>query len=219
MLLIFDCDGVVLDSMNIHTGAEAAAYNSIGIPVTPAQLVLRFAGYSQPAIAKVLSEETGIAVPPELYGVIKANKKIMFAQGLNPMPGIRAALKELDGMPRCIASGTGVAGLQHTLGMTGLYDSFAPHIYSSEMVARGKPFPDLFLHAAEQMGHAPEDCIVIEDAGAGVKAAIAAGMRVLGFRGGGHCGPGHADHLRDAGAETVFTHMDMLPGLIRGLAA
>jgi HAD superfamily hydrolase (TIGR01509 family) len=219
MLLIFDCDGVILDSMNIHTEVEAAAYNSIGIKITPAQVARRFAGYPQPAISKILSEETGISIPPELHGLMKTNKKAIFAERLQPVPGIREALKELDGIPRCIASGTGVAGLTYTLGLTGLYDHFAPHIYSSEMVKRGKPFPDLFLHAAEQAGHAPKDCIVIEDAGAGVEAALAAGMRVFGFSGGSHCGPDHAAFLKDAGAETVFAHMDMLPGLIRGLAA
>ena len=98
--------------------------------------------------------------------------------------------------------------------LTGLLPFFAPHIYSAEMVARGKPFPDLFLHAADRMGATPATSLVIEDGVAGVEAARAANMRVLGFVGGSHCDPAYADRLYRAGAEHVFSDMRELPELI-----
>jgi beta-phosphoglucomutase-like phosphatase (HAD superfamily) len=96
----------------------------------------------------------------------------------------------------------------------GLLHHFDPHIFSATQVARGKPAPDLFLFAAREMGVKPEDCLVIEDSIHGVKAAIAANMRVLGFAGASHCRPGHADRLLEAGASATFHHMRELPGLI-----
>jgi beta-phosphoglucomutase-like phosphatase (HAD superfamily) len=102
--------------------------------------------------------------------------------------------------------------------MTGLYERLQPHIYNSEMVERSKPAPDLFLYAAKDMGFQPEDCLVIEDSRAGVTAAVAAGMLVLGFTGGGHTRPGHGDALLAAGAEQVFNHMRQLPDILRRAA-
>jgi beta-phosphoglucomutase-like phosphatase (HAD superfamily) len=113
-----------------------------------------------------------------------------------------------------VASSSTLARLRHSLGLTGLYARFAPHVFSAEQVARGKPAPDLFLHAATEMGYAPARCLVIEDSTSGVRGAVAAGMRVWGFIGGGHCADGHAARLRDAGAERVFSHMADLPALL-----
>ena len=97
--------------------------------------------------------------------------------------------------------------MRHTLGLVGLLPYFEPYIFSAVQVPRGKPAPDLFLFASAQMEVSPVDCLVVEDSEAGVKAAIAAGMRALGFTGGGHCGPGHASRLREAGASEVFDDM------------
>jgi beta-phosphoglucomutase-like phosphatase (HAD superfamily) len=98
--------------------------------------------------------------------------------------------------------------------VTGLIGAFEPYLFSARMVARGKPAPDLFLYAAERMGTPPEACVVVEDAVAGIRAARAAGMRVLGFAGAGHAGPGYAEKLAAAGADTVFTRMAYLPHLL-----
>ena len=114
----------------------------------------------------------------------------------------------------CVASSSTLARLRHSLGLTGLYARFAPHVFSAEQVARGKPAPDLFLHAAAAMGCAPARCLVIEDSVSGVRGAVAAGMRVWGFIGGGHCADGHDGRLREAGAERVFDHMPDLPALL-----
>jgi beta-phosphoglucomutase-like phosphatase (HAD superfamily) len=101
-----------------------------------------------------------------------------------------------------------------TLSLTGLLPFFEPHLFSAEMVARGKPAPDLFLYAAERMGARPAGCLVIEDSEAGVRAGVAAGMQVFGFVGGSHCAPGHDLLLRRAGAALAFGKMTALPGLI-----
>lgn len=109
--------------------------------------------------------------------------------------------------------------IRHGLTCAGLYDQFTPHIFSASQVSRGKPAPDLFLFAAGQMQAAPSRCVVIEDSLAGVAAAVAAGMPVLGFHGGSHCRPGHVDRLRAAGAIAVFDDMRQLPGLIGQIGA
>ena len=101
-----------------------------------------------------------------------------------------------------------------SLGRAGLYDRFAPHIFSATQVRNGKPAPDLFLFAAEQMAMSPKQCLVIEDSAPGIAAARAAGMTVLGFHGGSHCRPGYADTLRAAGAAATFDDMRQLAGLI-----
>jgi beta-phosphoglucomutase-like phosphatase (HAD superfamily) len=106
-----------------------------------------------------------------------------------------------------------------SLGRVGLYDRFAPNIFSATQVRNGKPAPDLFLFAAEQMKCAPARCLVIEDSVPGVTGALAAGMTVLGFHGGSHCRPGHAYTLRAAGAIMTFDDMRRLPGLIGRIEA
>ena len=214
MLMIFDCDGVVVDSMHLHTEVEAEAYQAIGINITPQELVRRFSGVSDAEVNRILEKETGIAIPSDIAHQIDRRKEEVFTQRLKPVAGIRDALMEIRNVPRCIASGTGVDALDHMLEVVKLHDLFAPHIYSSEMVERGKPFPDLFLHAAGKMGYAPTTCLVIEDGIAGVQAGKAAGMRVFGFVGGSHCDDGHGDQLKAAGAELVFSEMRELPSLI-----
>jgi HAD superfamily hydrolase (TIGR01509 family) len=131
------------------------------------------------------------------------------------MPGIHALLDGLDGRKLCVASSSSPDWLRRTLGQTGLWQRFAPHVYSAVTVARGKPAPDLFLLAAAGVGAAPADCIVIEDSVAGVQAARAAGMRAFGFCGGGHCAPGHDRRLLAEGAEAVFEHMNELAAALR----
>ena len=214
MLIIFDCDGVVVDSMHLHTEVESEAYHAVGIDISPRELALRFSGVGDAEVYRILSQETGRAVTPDIAVEIERRKKEVFRRRLKPVAGFREALTAIDNTPRCIASGTGVDLLHYSLGIVELYDLFVPHIYSAEMVLRGKPFPDLFLHAANEMGHAPENCVVIEDGIAGVQGGRAAGMRVFGFIGGSHCDEGHTDRLKAAGAELVFSDMRDLPALI-----
>lgn len=213
--IIFDCDGVVLDSMAIHTDIEAQAYQALGMTVQAADLVLRFSGVPQDEVSRTLSEETGISVPREFNEMLETRKEIEFMKRLKPIPGLADAIEELAHLPRGIASGSGMAALKSMLTHTGLYHKFAPHIYSSELVAKPKPHPDVFLHAAANMGCDPIHCLVIEDGPAGVIAAKAAGMRVFGFIGGSHCTPDHTRLLKEAGAEVIFRDMRMLPVIMK----
>jgi len=123
------------------------------------------------------------------------------------------------GLPKCVASSGTPEKIRHGLTCAGLYDQLAPHIFSASEVKRGKPAPDLFLFAAEQMQAAPAQCLVIEDSIPGVTGAVAAGMTVLGFHGGSHCPPGHGDTLRAAGAIMTFDDMRQLPDLIAQIEA
>jgi HAD superfamily hydrolase (TIGR01509 family) len=137
-----------------------------------------------------------------------------FRRELKPIPGIRTALEKLSG-PRCIASSSKPERIRLSLSITGLLDQFEPHIYSATMVERGKPAPDLFLHAARDMGVQPDECLVIEDSPAGVEAANAAGMRVFGFTGGSHAlAGGLAAALALLEPDAVFDDMRLLPSLV-----
>ena len=211
MLLIFDCDGVVVDSMLIHNEVEAETYKRYGIDIPVRELARRFAGVPLQNVFKLLEKETGIHIPPHEEDVIEANKVDVITQRLQPVSGIREALDVLNDIPRCIASGSPPPSLKHMLTLTNLYDQFAPYIFSSTMVQHGKPAPDLFLHAANVVGHKPQDCVVIEDGIQGVRAARAAGMRVIGFTGGSHCDVGHAAQLVGEGVEFTFSDMRELP--------
>ncbi len=213
--LIFDCDGVILNSMALHTEIEAEAYQALGMSVLASDLVIRFSGVPQREVSKTLMAETGITVPANFNDILATRKEIEFKSKLQAMPGLTDAIEELAHIPRGIASGSDMAALKLMLTHTGLYHKFAPHIYSSELVAKGKPHPDVFLHAAASMGYDTKDCLVIEDAPEGVKAAKAAGMRVFGFIGGTHCTPDHTRLLKDAGAEVIFRDMRMLPEIMR----
>jgi beta-phosphoglucomutase-like phosphatase (HAD superfamily) len=141
-----------------------------------------------------------------------------YADELQDIPYIGEALAAI-GLPKCVASSGTPEKIRHGLTCAGLFDLLAPNIFSAVQVKRGKPAPDLFLFAAEQMQIAPERCIVIEDSVPGITGALAAGMTALGFHGGSHCRRGYADTLRAAGAIVTFDDMRQLPGLIEQVAA
>jgi beta-phosphoglucomutase-like phosphatase (HAD superfamily) len=131
---------------------------------------------------------------------------------------VAAAIAAIE-LPKCVASSGTPEKDPHGLECAGLYEQLSPHIFSATQVKRGKPAPDLFLYAASEMGAAPARCLVIEDSVPGVTGALAAGMTVLGFHGGSHCQPGHANKLAKAGAALVFDDMRQLPDLVRNVGA
>ncbi|MDO5620264.1 MAG: HAD family hydrolase [Paracoccus sp. (in: a-proteobacteria)] len=182
--LIFDCDGVLVDSEPLSVAELGLTLRQAGAPVADAEIFDRMIGRSIASIVALVQAEHGVDASP-LLPDYRARLKARFDAELRPVPGIAQALTGLD-MPRAVASSSTPERLQHCLTLTGLYDCFAPHIYSATMVQNGKPAPDLFLLAAERLGAAPADCIVVEDSLAGVTAAKAAGMRVIGFTGGSH---------------------------------
>ena len=215
-LLIFDCDGVLIDSEMIACRAEAACLAALGIGIAADELLDRYLGIGLATMLADLEARLGATLPPlpaDLADTLRQAVAVAFDAELRPMPGIHSVLRALTG-PRCVASGSAPERLRHSLGLTGLLPHFDPHIFSATQVARGKPAPDLFLFAAQRMQAATDACLVIEDSVAGVQAAVAAGMRVIGFTGGSHCRPDHADRLRAAGVSALCGDMRALGALL-----
>jgi HAD superfamily hydrolase (TIGR01509 family) len=215
-LIIFDCDGVLVDSEVISCRAHAQVLTRHGYPITPDQVLQRFLGVSDREARQIVEAEIGRKLPDDLEAQIK-QETLRFYQGdLKAIAHVGDAIAAI-GLPKCVASSGTPEKIRHGLTCAGLYEQLAPHIFSAAQVKRGKPAPDLFLFAAEQMNAAPERCIVIEDSVPGVTGARAAGMAVLGFFGGSHCSSEHEAMLRAAGAAQTFADMRQLPDLIERL--
>ena len=212
-LLIFDCDGVLVDSEILVCTAVSEELTRLGYPITPHEVVRRFAGRPEREILAEVREDWGQPVPPAYFAAMKQRVDAAFSSELQAMDGVADILARLR-LPKCVASSSAMAKLEQGLRFVGLYNHFAPHIVSAQLVARGKPSPDVFIFAAGVMRTAVQSCLVIEDSEPGVRAACAAGMRAFGFTGGSHCGPGHAERLQEAGAERVLAHMRELPAAV-----
>lgn len=212
-LLIFDCDGVLVDSEPIASRVLAAALSEAGFPLSAQQAIDRYTGSSLPAVLISVAAEWGRALPADFAARLRERDRAAFAAELEAMPGVDEMLANLD-LRKCVASSGSRDKIRRNLVLTGLLHHFEPHLFSAEMVAVGKPAPDLFLLAAERMAVPPARCLVVEDSLAGVRAAIAAGMAVLAFVGGGHVREGHAETLLAAGADAVFSEMRDLPELL-----
>jgi beta-phosphoglucomutase-like phosphatase (HAD superfamily) len=217
-LVIFDCDGVLVDSEVISCRAHAETLTRHGYPITADQVLGRFLGVSDREARLIIEAELGSSLPGDFEAQMKQAALQRYADELRDIPYIGEALAAI-GLPKCVASSGTPEKIRHGLTCAGLFDLLAPNIFSAVQVKRGKPAPDLFLFAAEQMQTTPERCVVIEDSVPGITAARAAGMTVLGFHGGSHCRPGYADTLRAAGAIVTFDDMRELPGLIEQVAA
>jgi HAD superfamily hydrolase (TIGR01509 family) len=209
-LVIFDCDGVLVDSDRISLRIQAERIRALGLAITDEECVHEFLGIGMPATLRRIEEWLGRPLPEgweaELDGAVTA----AFRRELRPVPGIANALDQIT-LPTCVASSGSHEKMMLTLGLTGLYERFAGRIFSADEVERGKPDPDLFFYAAERMDVVPERCIVVEDSPWGVVAAVAAGMSALGYAADGE--PRAAAALAEAGA-LVFTEMAELPRLL-----
>jgi HAD superfamily hydrolase (TIGR01509 family) len=212
-LIIFDCDGVLVDSEVISCRAHAETLTRHGYPITAEQVLQRFLGVSDREARLAIETEMGRALPDDFEIQMKQTALRLYADHLHLIPHVAETVAAIA-LPKCVASSGTPEKIRHGLTCAGLYDQLAPHIFSAVQVKRGKPAPDLFLFAAEQMDAAPERCIVVEDSAPGVTGARAAGMTVLGFHGGSHCTPAHAAMLRKAGAGATFDDMRQLPALI-----
>ena len=189
-LLIFDCDGVLVDSEVLAVKAEESVLADAGFPMTAAEIVDSCVGLSDAAMIALLEERFSKPVPDGLAQKLKEEAISLFPTELREVPGMSDFLSSSD-QPRCIASSGTPERIALSLGITKLDELFAADaIISATMVVNGKPAPDLFLHAASQMGFAPQNCIVIEDSPHGVAAARAAGMDVVALTAGGHMGEG-----------------------------
>lgn len=214
-LVIFDCDGVLVDSETLAVLAFVDVLREAGVPVTPA-MVERHLGMKQADILVAMAEETGRDIPFDVVGRLWPATRLAFERSLRPMAGIEAFLAAMPAVKRCVASSSHPERIAVSLALTGLAEAFGPAVFSSHQVARGKPAPDLFLFAAASMGCEPARCLVIEDSVFGVQAARAAGMRAIGFTGGSHIGAGHAARLTAAGAERVASGWNVLTASLAG---
>ena len=211
-LVIFDCDGVLVDSEPLANALLAEALEDVGLSLSVAETRRHFVGLSWPDAVARIERMTGRPLPDGWLDALTAREHEAYARELQPVPGVRDVLERLRaaGRPYCVASSGSVDKMRATLGATGLLPFMEGVLFSAHMVARGKPCPDLFLHAARRMDQAPRRCTVIEDSVPGVSGAVSAGMRVLAYG-----GDPDADHeaLRAAGGE-VFTSMAQVPALI-----
>lgn len=217
-LIIFDCDGVLVDSELISCRVHAEVLTRHGYPISDEQVAARFLGRSGSDARREIEIELGRPLADSLEAELRDDLLRCFAESLQPVPFIAEALAAIT-QPVCVASSGSRQRIAAALRCTGLYDQFAPHLFSAEQVVSGKPAPDLFLLAASRMGVAPERCVVIEDSLPGVTGARAAGMTVLGFCGGSHCRPGSAAALAAAGAVETFVDMRQLPVLLDQMRA
>ncbi len=209
-LLIFDCDGVLVDSEIIVCTAVSEELTRLGYPITPEDVVRRFAGRPEREILAEVQRDWGRPVPDAYFSAMKERVTLAFSSELRAIAGAAEVIEQIRS-PKIVASSSAPNKLEQGLRFVGLYEFFAPHIVSAHSVASGKPSPDVFIFAAGWMRTPVQQCLVIEDSEPGVRAARAAGMRVFGFTGGSHCVPGHGNRLLAAGAERVLTHMRELP--------
>lgn len=207
--VIFDCDGVLVDSEALSVKGERGALSAMGMDYPAPDYVRRFTGLHDKAFFDALREDFRIAFGTDAPAnfedrILEGRRKDrhLLAEVLGAGEAMRAARKAFGVI--AVASSSRAHFLKSKLERTGLYDIAAPHVYSADLVAHGKPAPDIFLYTAEKIRIAPERCLVLEDSANGVKAALAAGMSVWGFLGGGHCYDGHDGHLTSAGAHEVI---------------
>ncbi len=210
-LVIFDCDGVLVDSERLAVRVDVTVLARLGWPLSEAEVVERFVGRSEEFMTAEIEAHLGRALPVGWEAQFQHLYRAAFDAELAPVEGVVEALDQIP-TPTCVASSGSHEKMRYTLGRTDLWDRFAGRIFSSTEVARGKPAPDLFLHAARQLGVEPAAAAVVEDSRYGVQAARAAGMRVLGYAG----GVTPAARLEGAGT-VVFHDMRDLPALLRAL--
>ena len=215
--ILFDCDGVLVDSELIYVDVEREHLARIGLHYELDEYMDRFQGLGGSDFWATLDRDHRALgkgpLPPDFGADLDAATMERINRELTEIVGIKQLLQKHDGL-RAVASSSRLARLVHKLQHTGLYAYFEPHIYSGEQVPNGKPAPDLFLFAARKLGTDPQSCLVIEDSANGVKAGLAAGMTVWGFIGGGHSHDGHAGQLLQAGAHKIIDSHDDLSGLL-----
>ena len=218
MLIIFDCDGVLVDSEILSARVDVEFLREIGYEIAPEELAHRFAGLTTERIFEIAGAEVGRAVPDDLVRRCEEETDRRLGREVEAIPGVHEMLDLLDD-PRCVCSNSRPERLKVTLSRVDLWDRFRPYVYSARDVGagRGKPAPDVFLHAAKEFDTPPPDVVVVEDSVAGVTGGAAAGMRVIGFTGASHSWPGHGEALMDAGALTVVRRLSELPATIEAL--
>jgi HAD superfamily hydrolase (TIGR01509 family) len=203
-LVIFDCDGVLIDSEPIASRTLAEALQRNGVAITPAEAHIRFTGNSESVIRRMCAEDFGIADVASLFADWHEHLFAEFGRSLAAMPGMEQVVASIQ-RPKCVASNSTLKRLRLSLGHLQLWQLFTPQVFSAEQVGRPKPAPDLLLYCAEQFSAVPEKCVMIDDSPHGVEAAIAAGMLAIGFVDPNDPRPQRQALLSKAGAFAVAT--------------
>lgn len=203
-MIIFDCDGVLVDTEITSNRVLAEMITEAGRPMSVEESIRRFKGGRIKSLPPVIEETFGVTLPPDWLDRFFARQFQALENDVVAIPGIETVLDglESEGTGYCVASQASVAKMRLTLGRTGLWDRFDGRVFSADMVARPKPAPDLFERAATDMGWSAKAVTVVEDSSTGVRAAVAAGMRVIGF-----CRDTEPDELRAAGATELAPDM------------
>jgi HAD superfamily hydrolase (TIGR01509 family) len=208
-LVIFDCDGVLVDSELITNRIFVRMLNDLGVAVSLDDMFEKFVGRSMAQCLEIISGMLGHAAPVDFVDEYRTRTTAALQSELQTVPGIEMALAAID-IPYCVASNGSHEKMRTSLGVTGLLAKFQGKMFSVADVARSKPFPDVFLYAAEKSGVSAASCAVVEDTPTGVAAGVAAGMTVFGYCA---CTPRH--RLKQAGAQVLFDSMAALPELLR----
>lgn len=209
--LIFDCDGVLVDSEWLVARIEVETRAEFGQQISVEEYIRRYVGLSTRS-PEYLESLKGL--PPEFRDLMKVRVERAFHEELEAIPGVAETLDKLKHWPKAIASSSSPHEIEMMLEHVGLLHHFQGNIFSVSMVSRPKPAPDVYLHAAEQNNVLPSQCLVIEDSVVGATAALSAGMTVWGFVGGRHAAPGTAEKLRSLGVHRLITHMSEVPILL-----
>jgi HAD superfamily hydrolase (TIGR01509 family) len=209
-LIIVDCDGVLVDTEPIQNHVFARMLNEMGLCMSYEETIEAFIGRSMADCFKIAEQRLGRSLPAHFEVRLQAETFAAFERELRPVPGVEQALDHIN-VTQCVASSGSLEKMRKTLGLAGLLPRFEGRMFSATQVQRGKPYPDLFLFAAREMGAAPAACALIEDSVVGVEAGVAAGMTVFGYTK-ARQGAG----LAAAGAK-VFDDMSKLPDLLLGV--
>lgn len=216
-LIIFDCDGVLIDSEAISSRVEIAALEQLGCSLTRDEYLRLTVGRTEEEeIWESIASQYGVRLPEGFVERMRASVAEAFEKELRPIEGVEDVLNVIA-LDKCVASGSRPERLKRVLEMSRLNRFFDGNVFSATQVPRGKPHPDLFLFAARKMGASPSRCIVIEDSPAGALGARAAGMEVIGFVGASHCDPTWSRELEQTGISGLIDDMRMLPDMLEAL--
>ncbi len=216
-LIIFDCDGVLVDSEPIAARVLGEYISANGRITTTDECLDTFTGLSLKSVRNIIADEWGMTLPDNFIDELRVLDRAAFEKELKPLPDVSHVINTIKaaGIKICVASSGSLEKINHSLSITGLMDLFDDNIFSASMVANGKPAPDLFIHAANKMAVAPNNTLVIEDSPAGITAAINASMGVLGFTGGGHAETAKFKaRIEKAQPDKCFSHMGELAKLL-----
>lgn len=215
-LFISDCDGVLIDSEILAAQMMVDHLKTFEVDILLEDYLRTWSGRTFSDIMKSLAQKHGFELPADFVEVITQKHEAYSAQHLQAIPGVKEAYAQID-LTKAVVSNSLLWQVKHAVEFTHMQDMFGNRMFSSEMVARPKPHPDVYLHVANHFGLKPEEIIVIEDSKSGATSAVEAGMHVIGFTGASHILDDHADKLREIGVKEVVSKMEDLPAVVNAL--